>query len=374
MRQARLLLHERATAGTLATDTRAALQKLLAEAPTDTGKLRALWALHVTGNADSTLLTGLLDHAGEYLRAWAIQFLAEDKSLTAPTRAKFAKMAAEDSSAVVRLYLTSAMQRVPPAQRWDVLSALAARAEDADDHNLPLMVWYALEPCVPLDKIKALGIAKSAELPNLTSYIARRMTAKSAPGKPVVVKPGKLGADGLVVRVTPENAKAHPREPLGGEKALMFHQGGAPVVVKHQDSLSFKTEENFTLAAKLRIRGKADRRWQGIITKSRDSQPWYGLWIDSGGRWCFGANGPNYSGPEAVSGWHWVVGVQKDGRRLLYLNGKEVASGEARPSDGKGDLWIGGAKGVAEILKGGIADARVYNRALSPAEIAKLGE
>ena len=35
--------------------------------------------------------------------------------------------------------------------RWAVLEGLVAHAEDAGDHNLPLMYWYAAEPLADVD-------------------------------------------------------------------------------------------------------------------------------------------------------------------------------------------------------------------------------
>mgnify|MGYP006138248603 CR=1 FL=1 len=34
---------------------------------------------------------------------------------------------------------------------------LAARSEDAADHNIPLLVWYGLEPLVPTDPPRAIS-------------------------------------------------------------------------------------------------------------------------------------------------------------------------------------------------------------------------
>src|SRR5690606_1055507 len=75
-----------------------------------------------------------------------------------------------DPSALVRLYLASALQRIPPEQRWDIVEGLSRRAEDKDDHNLPLMVWYATEPLIALDMDRAMALAEHAELPNLLLY------------------------------------------------------------------------------------------------------------------------------------------------------------------------------------------------------------
>jgi hypothetical protein len=58
-----------------------------------------------------------------------------------------------------------------------VVAGLLAHAEDADDHNLPLMYWYAVEPLVPTDKQRALDLALSTELPNLLAFTVRRIVA-----------------------------------------------------------------------------------------------------------------------------------------------------------------------------------------------------
>lgn len=76
---------------------------------------------------------------------------------------------------MVRLYLASAAQRIEPAQRWELLTGLAGRAEDKEDANLPLMIWYAFEPLVGMDANKAIAIAKRSELPNLLAFTARRI-------------------------------------------------------------------------------------------------------------------------------------------------------------------------------------------------------
>src|SRR5690606_23628148 len=103
-------------------------------------------------------------------RSWAVQLLAEDESVPESALIRFAEMARTDQSALVRLYLASALQRIKAEQRWDIVAALSRRAEDKDDHNIPLMVWYAAEPLVRLDVDRAMELAQQAELPNLLIY------------------------------------------------------------------------------------------------------------------------------------------------------------------------------------------------------------
>ena len=84
-------------------------------------------------------------------------------------------MADSDDSAVVRLYLAAALQRIEHQQSWPVAEALVKHGEDADDHNIPKMIWFGLEPLVAEDPERALELARNSEIPMLTENIGRRI-------------------------------------------------------------------------------------------------------------------------------------------------------------------------------------------------------
>ncbi|MEM9673910.1 MAG: PVC-type heme-binding CxxCH protein [Bacteroidota bacterium] len=158
-----------------------ALREMLDSDPNGVHKLRALWSLHVTEGLTNSMLMQLLDHDDEYLRGWAVQLAAEDKQVSEDFLAKFATMAGQDNSALVRLQLASVLQRIPEEQRWDILEALNTRSEDAQDHNIPLMVWYAFEPLVELDPERAARLAEQSTFPNLLDFTSRRLEAVESP-------------------------------------------------------------------------------------------------------------------------------------------------------------------------------------------------
>lgn len=170
VRHARLLLQERGPNKKV----HKALKNMLNTNPDVTRKLRALWALHVTKGISDEELVALLAHESEYIRSWAIQLLADDKSVSDAALARFAEMAKNDQSSLVRLYLASALQRIELDRRWDIVAGLSQHAEDKDDHNIPLMVWYAAEPLVELDMKRLMGIAEKAKLPQLLPYTIKR--------------------------------------------------------------------------------------------------------------------------------------------------------------------------------------------------------
>ncbi|MFN0127205.1 MAG: PVC-type heme-binding CxxCH protein [Verrucomicrobiales bacterium] len=75
----------------------------------------------------------------------------------------------------VRLAVASALQRLPVDQRWEIAEALLQHAEDAEDHNLPQMYWYGIEPCVPTNPERALELAANSKIPLVARHIARRV-------------------------------------------------------------------------------------------------------------------------------------------------------------------------------------------------------
>ena len=111
--------------------------------------------------------------------AWTIQLACEDKKPSDALLKEFARMAREDKSPVVRLYLASACQRLTVEQRLPILEALLAHAEDAKDHNLPLMYWYATEAVAAQGAVKAVPLLAKAKIPQVREFITKRMTAAS---------------------------------------------------------------------------------------------------------------------------------------------------------------------------------------------------
>ncbi len=178
VRHARRILQERGPDPAV----HAALEKIVQENPDETRKLRALWTLHVTGGLKESVALGLLKSPQEYVRAWTIQLLCEDGSPSSAAIAQFAEMARNDTSAVVRLYLASAAGRIPVAQRWDIVSGLASHSEDAGDHNLPQLIWYAVEPAIAADPTRAADLIARAGIGKLQENIARRVAATEFEG------------------------------------------------------------------------------------------------------------------------------------------------------------------------------------------------
>jgi len=88
----------------------------------------------------------------------------------------FVRMAENDSSGLVRLTLASALQRLPFQQRAILGRALASRKEDADDQNLPEMVWYGVSPLARSAPESLVAIAEVTDWPDLLRWISRSLS------------------------------------------------------------------------------------------------------------------------------------------------------------------------------------------------------
>src|SRR5690606_18810847 len=68
----------------------------------------------------------------------------------------------------------SQVGRMDQETQWEILARLSKHQEDIDDHNLPKMIWFGLEPLVKSNPENALELALNSEIPMLSNYIARR--------------------------------------------------------------------------------------------------------------------------------------------------------------------------------------------------------
>jgi putative membrane-bound dehydrogenase-like protein len=172
VRHARRMLQERQPK-----DVAAGLGTMLNVAADPAKRLRAMWALHAIGADDDRVILGQLKHANEYVRGWAIQLACEGRKPSPEVLSEMVKLAQRDPSPVVRLYLASAAGRIELASRWDVVRGLLSHEEDAADHNLPCLYWYAVEPLVAVDKVKALRLAAEGKVPFVRESVTRRIAA-----------------------------------------------------------------------------------------------------------------------------------------------------------------------------------------------------
>jgi len=175
-RHAQRLLQERAIEGKLGAETPALLRKRLHEEGDPRIRLRLLWMAHATKTLDDGIYRECLGAADEHLRAWAIRLRLESPAAAADLPA-LAEMAKQDPSPVVRLELACALQRLPLPDRAAIAEGLLWHEEDAADAQLPLMIWYGIEPLVASDRTRAVSLLAQSKIPQVRQYITRRLAA-----------------------------------------------------------------------------------------------------------------------------------------------------------------------------------------------------
>jgi putative membrane-bound dehydrogenase-like protein len=176
-RHAQRLLQERAIAGKLDPEVRALLLHPERAKPDPLGDLRRLWSWAVTGPRDERDLLGALGKSWEHHRAWAVTLSLEDGKPAAAVMSKLVELAKVDPSPVVRLALASGLQRLPVAERGPIAEALMSHEEDKDDAQLPLMIWYGIEPLVSSDRDRAVALLAKARIPLVRQNITRRLAS-----------------------------------------------------------------------------------------------------------------------------------------------------------------------------------------------------
>ncbi len=208
-RQARVEFSYRMVDGRGIGNARQLLRDQFARETDVTRKLRTLWTLYTIGGTDEAFLLPLLKSPNEHLRVWGIRHLADHWPIDAlllqtppevtggarvwaqrrpapavggaavsPSPAVVAelnRLAAGDPSSLVRLVLSSTMQRMPFSLRPAVAAGLVTHKADATDKNLPLMVWWAMIPLAQTDPAALASIGARSELRATSKYIARRL-------------------------------------------------------------------------------------------------------------------------------------------------------------------------------------------------------
>ncbi len=184
VRHGRRMLQERSTSRQIEQNAIDRLVAIVTKNSDETRRLRAAWALHVTGQLSRQLIDRMLADPNPYVRGWAIQ-LAMEQCENRPAIelvGRFTAMAKSDDSPIVRLYLASAAQHVAPEQRWKLVSSLISHKEDEGDHNLPLMYWYAAEPLGDVDPQRAMQLAIDScnSMPSICDFMLRRIASGDA--------------------------------------------------------------------------------------------------------------------------------------------------------------------------------------------------
>ena len=280
VRQARKVLAERGLAGVrIAGESREKLRSVLTADADPLRRLRALWVLQSANLLDDALLAGALKDAEPSVRGWAVRLIAQQWTAGVPALAALAKT---EPSAQVRRELASALSYLPLAQRAAIAEPLLARAEDASDHNIPLLLWYGIEPLVGADAGRGLALAAVSRHPRTTDFIYRRL-ASDAGARAQVLAIAARETDAtrratLVSRVVEGVRQAGSFAAPAGWPTLVagLRQGASPDLLANLNELDALTGDESSRAfyrghlAEVKAPLPARQRALAVLVASRD--------------------------------------------------------------------------------------------------------
>lgn len=181
-RMARRLLAERHDPGSITS-----LKKLALEEKDERRALAALWALDELNGIDNELAGQLLKHPAADVRTWVVRSVGDSKHLPSDLREDFVRLAREDSSPILRSQLACSARRFDGPDCLAILKPLLLRADDNDDAQIPLLLWWALESKAASDTNAILTMFESREIwgapvvrSTITSRLARRYAAEGS--------------------------------------------------------------------------------------------------------------------------------------------------------------------------------------------------
>lgn len=188
-RTARRILQHRAANQGVAQSALGSLHSILSGHEDTTRRLRALWTLWSCRAVSDQQLAELTTDSDPHIRRWAIRLSVDGEVVEAAVK-HWAGTAASEESAPVRLAMAAAMQRLPEEMKWSVAQGLVAHAIDAEDHNQPLMLWYGIEPLVASDPARAMELVGKSQIPQVTSFILRRLASDDQLISPLIEQLG----------------------------------------------------------------------------------------------------------------------------------------------------------------------------------------
>lgn len=177
-RMSRLVLQERAAEREIDQSARTLMQTKLNSYRERQRAHRYLWTQHVTGGMEYSNLNG-----PEEQLAWGVRLALDDGELRVDRRRRINEsnelmtLTLFDEIPELQVELAAALQRLSLDERYEIARGLVRQEENADDRNLPLMIWYGIEPLAGDAQARDLELLGSARIPLVQRFLARRIAS-----------------------------------------------------------------------------------------------------------------------------------------------------------------------------------------------------
>jgi len=184
-RTARRIMQERTAAGKTTKDLgriRVLLTTMATKGETEQLRLRAIWSMHALGILTEPTAEMLRSDKSPHVRGWLSMLNIEfDNGKIGPYRPGRWQINAKDDPVSKRYLLSMLLRQPESAQTTTNYLEVLMSANDAADHNLPYLYWYALEPLCAENPAEALRVAARGNIPMVFQFAARRVGAIGTP-------------------------------------------------------------------------------------------------------------------------------------------------------------------------------------------------
>ncbi|MBC7979630.1 MAG: c-type cytochrome [Armatimonadetes bacterium] len=154
-------------------------------------RLRALWLLFAKKQLSYEQILPLLTDENEHVRTWGIRFLTDSLPLDSITgntftpeiattkTAKLLEPLASDQSGLVKLTLSSSLQRLPREERMSLANRLVRDENFKSDPFLPYLIWNAMANVSKDDLSALLLVLENNRYPRITRWISRFIASQA---------------------------------------------------------------------------------------------------------------------------------------------------------------------------------------------------
>jgi putative heme-binding domain-containing protein len=147
--------------------------------------LQSLWTLQVVGGFDEAFAKKLLKHPEADVRTWTIRLVGDSRVVSPAIQNRLVELARTDSSPLVRNQLACSARRWPGKVSLLIIRELLQRTGDADDPQIPLLIWWAIESKAVSDRDQVVELLRSPAMwqkplvqQHMVERVARRYAAE----------------------------------------------------------------------------------------------------------------------------------------------------------------------------------------------------
>lgn len=120
--------------------------------------LEALWAINLSGGFTDAVAAIGLHHQDPFVRMWAVRLLGDANNVSAIASTELSMLASLELHPEVRSQLAATAKRLPGSAAIPIIRNLLKNHNDANDPDIPLQTWWALEPKAVSDRKEMLAM------------------------------------------------------------------------------------------------------------------------------------------------------------------------------------------------------------------------